>query len=592
MARARTRALVSVSATAAAVTVLSLVTALPAQAATWTSTGLRCTEVGTWRSETITGTSGRDVICGLGGNDVIKGLGGDDVIDGGSGNDVIDGGSGNDTEIGGSGNDVVSGGAGNDSVQGGTGDDTVSGGTGNDSESGGSGNDVLTGSSGTDVLNGGDGSDDLDGGAGADHEIGGSGTNWCTLDPADTTRTGCVYDAKRPWATQVHLSATTVDVTTSARTLTYWLWVGDDTGATRVQVDAQGGSNGQVSFPMGWPIRVSGTARGGWWRGTARVPRWLEPATVSLNVNVADRVGRWGYHEFADALTVLDRAPDRGTPVVSGPMSISPSSVNVLTRAQVVTARVRLVDDRSGVQDPYLCPGHPNEDSYQADGCPTMELVSGTARDGIWQASYTVPKGGFGGEWNFAVWFVDAAHPNDMQYWEGPDWFSSDVLAQPQGLDPRYHQLPGNSGRFTVVGVGDVHPPTLTTVRFQPSATVDSLGHDTTVGIDVTAKDAEGITGVTLGLGSDVEDLIVPSQSLVAPTSGTAKAGTWHFDVTIPQGSPVGRYPVSVLLEDVSHRRWFIADQPTEGQTSAVRFTAAQTPGSDLGAITVVPHTS
>ncbi|GAA1228770.1 calcium-binding protein [Oryzihumus leptocrescens] len=571
---ARTRALACASATAAAVTVLSLVTALPAQAATYTSTGLRCTKVGTSRSETITGTSGRDVICGLGGNDVIKGLGGNDVIDGGPGNDVIDGGSGNDTEVGGAGNDVLQGG------------------TGNDNESGGSGDDVLTGSAGNDVLNGGDGSDDLDGGSGADHVAGGTGTNWCTLDPADTTRTGCVYDAKVPWASLVRLSSTTVDLTSSARTLTYWLWVGDDTGAARVQVDAQGGSDGHVSFPMGWPTRVSGTPRGGWWRGTAQVPRWLEPATVNLNVNITDRVGRSGYHEFADALTVVDRAPDTMAPVVSGPMTITPSSVDVRSTAKTVTAKVHLVDDRSGVQYSYLCPGHPNEESYQADGCPTMELVSGTARDGTWQASYTIPKGGFGGEWNFAVWFTDAAHPSDMQFWEGPDWFSSDVLAQPQGLDPRYHQLPGDSGRFTVLGTGDVHPPTLTTITFQPSARVDSLGQDTTVGIDVAATDAEGITGVTLGLGSDVESILVPSQSLVEPTSGSAKAGIWHFDVTIPQGSPVGRYPVSLLIEDVSHRRWFLADPPTEGQTSAVRFTATQTPGSDLGAITVVPHTS
>ena len=416
---ARTRTLAAASATTIAVAALSLVTALPAQATTWTSTGLRCTKVGTARSETITGTAGRDVICGLGGNDVIKGLGGNDVIDGGPGNDVIDGGSGNDTEVGGSGNDTVLGGSGNDSVSGGSGNDSVSGGTGNDSESGGSGDDVLTGSSGTDVLNGGDGSDDLDGGSGADSEIGGAGTNWCTLDPTDTRRTGCVYDAKTPWASAVKLSATTVDVTTADRTITYAVWVGDDTGATRVQVDAQGGPDGSVSFPMGWPTRVSGTARGGWWRGTAVVPRWLEPAALDIDVDVTDRVGRWGYHEFSGALRVLDQAADRVMPVVSGPMSISPATVDVRQAPRAVTARVRLTDDRSGVTDPVLCPGHANEESYQADGCPTMELVSGTRTNGVWQGSYTIPKGGFGGEWNLAVWFADNAHPNATQYWEG-----------------------------------------------------------------------------------------------------------------------------------------------------------------------------
>jgi len=83
-----------------------------AEAAVRTSTGKRCTIVGTQGRDVLIGTSKRDVICGRGGNDVIKGLRGNDVIDGGKGNDRILGGRGNDNLIGGVGGDRVDGGPG------------------------------------------------------------------------------------------------------------------------------------------------------------------------------------------------------------------------------------------------------------------------------------------------------------------------------------------------------------------------------------------------------------------------------------------------------------------------------------------------
>ncbi|MEY2673499.1 MAG: hypothetical protein RLZZ514_64, partial [Actinomycetota bacterium] len=75
----------------------------PAQAAPTvkTSTGVKCTIVGTSGNNVLTGTAKADVICGLGGNDTIKGLGGNDIIDGGTGNDLVYGGDGNDTVYGG-----------------------------------------------------------------------------------------------------------------------------------------------------------------------------------------------------------------------------------------------------------------------------------------------------------------------------------------------------------------------------------------------------------------------------------------------------------------------------------------------------------
>lgn len=91
--------------------VLSPSVAVAAPAPTTTS-GLKCTIVGTSKADTLKGTSGNDVICGLGGNDTISGLGGNDTIDGGDGGDTLGGGDGNDLLYGGAGTDKFFGDAG------------------------------------------------------------------------------------------------------------------------------------------------------------------------------------------------------------------------------------------------------------------------------------------------------------------------------------------------------------------------------------------------------------------------------------------------------------------------------------------------
>jgi Ca2+-binding RTX toxin-like protein len=68
---------------------------------------VRCTVVGTSRSEVLRGTSHNDVICGLGGNDRIKGLRGNDVLVGGPGRDRLNGNRGSDRLYGNAGNDKL-----------------------------------------------------------------------------------------------------------------------------------------------------------------------------------------------------------------------------------------------------------------------------------------------------------------------------------------------------------------------------------------------------------------------------------------------------------------------------------------------------
>jgi serralysin len=125
-------------------------------------------EVGTSRSEAITGGTGDDTISAGAGSDSVHGGAGCDDLRGDAGQDKVYGGDGNDTAHGGAQNDKVYGEAGDDLIYGDSGNDFLWGGAGNDNVAGGAGRDALLGGDGDDRLNGGTGLDILVGGAGND----------------------------------------------------------------------------------------------------------------------------------------------------------------------------------------------------------------------------------------------------------------------------------------------------------------------------------------------------------------------------------------------------------------------------------------
>ena len=68
---------------------------------------LRCSKLGTIRSDELVGTSRADSICALAGNDTVRADKGADSVDGGAGNDTLIGGLGRDLLLGGAGYDTI-----------------------------------------------------------------------------------------------------------------------------------------------------------------------------------------------------------------------------------------------------------------------------------------------------------------------------------------------------------------------------------------------------------------------------------------------------------------------------------------------------
>ena len=603
-----------------AVLASSLAVAGPAEAATYTSTGVRCTKVGTTGNDVLVGTSRRDVLCGRGGNDVLKGAGGDDVLDGGPGADTLYGGWGADQVLGGggndrlwlgSGNDTAVAGGGDDRIYGQTGHDTVNGGWGNDVAAGGSGNDTLRGEQGLDTVSGeaghdtlrgadgsdrlfgGDGDDDLDGGTSSDLIDGQAGTNWCTTDPSDRAN-ACKYDEHAPDVTQMVLgvgtqpwsSAVTVDVSAADQSVRLRMRVVDDTGVVWTAPGSR--------FGYWQPRMISGTVRDGWWSSRLDIPRFTQPGTYSVSGQATDRVGRSIPHDRPGMVQihVVNSALDREQPVVVD-TSVTPERgdwpLDVRSDGASLTVRARITDDLAGPDRVLVCGMFRQDGDWVRDmnGCGSLSRISGTERDGTYLGSLYVPKGSQTGTWNLSLNI-------NGDLWMGPGAFAAN--GGDRGSDSYIKPLPGNSV-FDVIGLSHAAPPELRSVRVSPTS-IDTLPRDAQVDVDVhlVDPDGHGISRQDVALHSVERAGSQPAVSVhqrVATTllSGTAADGVWRVSLRVPQGTPPGTYYLEVTATDQAHSRtWLSPSAPADAWSWTPRMSGEQLGGAS-GEVTVVRST-
>jgi hypothetical protein len=539
--------------------VLAGVAVPPAQAAV-TSTGVRCTVVGTAGDDVLTGTPGRDVVCGLGGDDVIRTGGGQDLVDAGSGADTVRTGSGADRVLAGRGADDIASGGGADTVVAGTGTDDVAAGGGDDTVSAGPGDDAVEGGAGSDDLEGQGGDDDLTGDAGADDLDGGVGSNICIVDTADESQR-CRYDEQPPVVVETQIDPGTVDVTAVDADVVVRVHATDDTGVEDVQVQLAAGDNGvTVDVP---PLeQVDGDQRDGWWQATATVPRWTRPATLTPTVIVRDRLDRTQYDASSPArLQVLDDDPDTTTPRMwlRSPLGIDP--VDVTSAGADVTVSVRATDADSGVRRIDLCLSKPADSAHLmlygicADGVPR---AAGTAHDGVWTATLRIPKGARNGTWNVTAYAQDRAGSGDVR-WLGPDAYRRWVDLGACGSEA--YPFPDGAGALTVIGADDRTAAWTDRVSVTP-AEVDTLQRDALAHVTVHGLDAvgEGVSAVSAELLADSNLATSPQFDRVdlVMTAGSATDGTWEGDLMLPQGTPPGTYHVLVFVDDIEHSTGFV----------------------------------
>lgn len=482
--------------------------------------GKKCTIVGTPGADRLVGTRRTDVICGLGGKDTIIGRGGNDRIVSGAGNDVIRGGAGRD---------VVNGGPGIDTLTGEGGQDELVGGPDADDMSGGGGQDDLQGGGGNDHLDGGPRPDDLDGGV---------GSNTCVVG-ADDAASRCVYDLNAPTVVALEPSATDVDVSAADRQVTVRVRVTDDTGVRSVFVTLT--RHGQGSTFDGDQSRlVAGTVRDGWWRSTIKLPRYARSGTYGYSVGMYDQMGRGAAaDDFQDVVLNVTSVDDTELPVLESLSAPTPGTVlDVRSRGAQLRVTAHLTDNLSGIGYAYVC-ATPVNQYIGGTSCPDFQLVSGTARDGTWSVTVSIPEGAVSDQWKLRITIVDRANPSARaSYYPDIEWWGP-------------HISPAGYGVFDVIGSDPPEPtqdPEVATIDLTPT-TVDTLANAATVSGTVTFDDPDAVvTRGELALQQTQPGGYTGIEYVASLIRGAD--GLWRAQVVLARGAPPGRYQARVIAYD------------------------------------------
>jgi hypothetical protein len=400
-----------------------------------TSTGVKCTIVGTSKADTLKGTSKKDVICGLGGNDRITGAGGDDIIDGGTGNDTVYAGPGNDTLIGSAGSDTLHGDSGTDTVTYADRTKAVTAsldGKRNDGQSGekdligpsvenltgGSGNDSLTGSTGRNVLRGGPGNDLLRGGAGADTLDGGSGSDLCDIPSPNTPlppvagaadkAVSCSADSTKPFLRQAgmyHPPVTPLErkqVTATARVTDNF------SGVSVVGLEVVGPNEDAVFGEIA--TLTTGDEFDGTWRAEFTIPADAPVGSYELHVRAIDRAGNLLEKASGAKLDhtggiALPEAEDEAAPTVTT-WDVDASWAKDGSGPADVVATAHVTDEASGVASVILKLVGPGGETF--GGSATL-TDGGTAAAGTWRLAFRIPSEYAAGVYRLVVEATDVA---------------------------------------------------------------------------------------------------------------------------------------------------------------------------------------
>ncbi|MGZ4791129.1 MAG: DUF7743 domain-containing protein [Ilumatobacteraceae bacterium] len=356
-------------------------------------------------------------------------------------------------------------------------------------------------------------------------------------------------DTTAPLLESLTIAPSSIDTSNGAQTVTVTIHVTDDLAGV-----AAGDPNGFADFVFFGPgpghqqvdaifrntARVSGTSLDGVYTTTMTLPALSVRGTWAVvDAAIVDSVGNRLYLNGKD---LADRgfpnsfeqvgAGDGAPPQIQS-LSFDRASIDTSTSEQTITLTARLTDDYSGVNVAYI---QFFNSAGQVRVAPIFSsgLQSGTALDGIYTGTLTMPKYSASGTWYVDVVTVrDNAGNSGMQV-------RSELAAR------------GLSWSFEQVGPGDGTAPVLKELSWTP-ITINTA--NAAQQITVTARATDDL----VGLGSTWSVPIVAFHSpsgqylsvyLSQRVAGTALDGTYSGVLTVPALSESGVWTVSVELWD------------------------------------------
>ena len=364
-------------------------------------------------------------------------------------------------------------------------------------------------------------------------------------------------DTTPPTLVALSFSAASVNVSTAAQTLTVNATITDDlSGFNYGYIEFTSPSGQTAGYPSVYFARISGTDLNGGYQVAVAFPKFVEPGVWTASVRLMDNAGNsitlpsatLVSDGFPGTLTVVDSTPDTTPPTLLG-ASFSPSTINTSAGPQTITVSLQVADSQSGADfsnssacgwNVYLSRAGASATESLLLWGGNFTLVSGTAQNGVWQATLTVPQ------------------------YSGGNWSLTNVCLS----DAATNRVNLTSAQLTAMGINpvltdsstpaDTTPPVLTGLSFAPPV-VDTSSSSQNVTVTLSASD--DISGVYFGRwnstytygqvgfqspsGKQAVEVIIPS---LPPIAGTPLAGTWQLTAHWPQFSEQGTWTVFRLL--------------------------------------------
>jgi hypothetical protein len=371
-------------------------------------------------------------------------------------------------------------------------------------------------------------------------------------------------DTEAPKVVGLTVNPSSVNTSSGPQTVTVDVHATDNlSGVAGVVVSL---SNGSRYLSSTAHLLAGGERLNGTWEASLTLPQYAAAGRYALGVGVVDNVGN--HHTYSSSeleglgLPGAVQQEGEGTTTPPAILGVSANPATLSTCGTSASTRVLVHEsDSSGVNAVTVYLSGPSGQQLSA---PASLTEGGSAKNGTWAASITLPEYAQQGEWKISVESSDAA---------GNSAYTSAA------------QLAGAAYTSAVEQscAGDTTPPSITSVALNPES-VDTSGGAREVTVTVQATDnLSGVASVEATLSSGGQS----HGAAASLTSGSSLDGTWTATIDLPRWSRQGTWELSLSAADkvgnsVSLSSAKLAD---EGQPSSITQTGEEddTPPSVSG---------
>jgi hypothetical protein len=333
------------------------------------------------------------------------------------------------------------------------------------------------------------------------------------------------------------ISTDSIDVTSSSKTVTFTV--------TAVDTGGPGALSGisAVDLLLTSPPTPTSQVRqavlkrdsSGNWVATVSFPPGTTNGIWHVDfIDMSDRVGNFSGPSEDDLISAsfdhqfnVTSTTDTTPPALTA-FNFTPGSVNTTSAARTVTFTAHATDDIAGVRSIFVFAG-----TTTHGGSAFLHRVSGTALDGTWTGTMTIPR------WQgTSTWHILQVRATDRVSNDGDTGYGALGTA-------------GFKRNLVVTSGSDGTAPSLAGFSRSPSS-VDVRTSNASVGVTVHAKDAaSGVAAVEVSLTSPQ---FWEAKATLHLVSGTHKDGVWKGSAKVLRClSDSGGWAASVRIFDAAH---------------------------------------